>query len=132
MDAWKKISAALAVGTSLAAQVLIAMVASLMAPHPTFADEDHDDNPHILAIQHAVPHVSTVPANAGEHEQLFAWERVKASKLEKFEERPPTGRVVLFVHGGSVPSVPGFDLDYEDYSWMEALARAGFDVFSMD
>jgi len=132
MDAWKKVSAALAVGTSLAAQVLIAMVATLMAPHPAFADEDHDDNPHILAIQHAVPHVSTVPANAGEHVQLFAWERVKASKLEKFEERPPTGRVVLFIHGGSVPSVPGFDLDYKDYSWMEALARAGFDVFSMD
>jgi len=40
--------------------------------------------------------------------------------------------VVLFVHGGHVPVVPAFDLDYKDYSWMESLARAGFDVFSMD
>jgi pimeloyl-ACP methyl ester carboxylesterase len=95
-------------------------------------DDDDDGDKQILAVQHAVPHISTVPAIAGEHVELFAWERVKASKLKKLGKKPPTGRVVLFIHGGSVPSVPGFDLDYKDYSWMEALARAGFDVFSMD
>lgn len=40
--------------------------------------------------------------------------------------------MVLFVHGGSVPSVPDYDLDYEDYSWMGHLAEAAFDAFAMD
>ena len=103
--------------------------------HDSRGDDDDDDDGggrHIRAIRHAVPHISTVPAIAGERVELFAWERVKASKLKKFHKKPPTGRVVLFIHGGTVPSVPGFDLDYKDYSWMESLARAGFDVFSMD
>lgn len=91
---------------------------------------DGDDR--ILAISHAIPHVSSVPANAGEPVRLFVWERVKASTLKQFENGPRTGRVVLFVHGGSTPSVPAFDLDHKDYSWMAALAAAGFDVFSMD
>jgi pimeloyl-ACP methyl ester carboxylesterase len=81
---------------------------------------------------HAVPHISTVPAIAGQQVKLFVWERVRASNLKKFQKEPPSGRVLLFIHGGSVPSVPAFDLDYKDYSWMESLARAGFDVFSLD
>jgi pimeloyl-ACP methyl ester carboxylesterase len=104
------------------------------AGHDSQGDDDDDDGDdrHILAIQHAVPHISTVPAIAGQRVELFAWERVKASKLKKFRNKPPTGKVVLFIHGGTVPSVPGFDLDYKDYSWMKSLAGAGFDVFSMD
>jgi hypothetical protein len=39
-----------------------------------------------------------------------------------------TGRVVLFVHGATVPSVPDFDLDHKSYNWMEYLARAGFNT----
>jgi pimeloyl-ACP methyl ester carboxylesterase len=46
--------------------------------------------------------------------------------------QPRDGRVVLFVHGGSVSSIPDYDLDYKDYSWMNYLAEAGFDVFAMD
>ena len=93
--------------------------------------DDDSDGP-VLAVRHDVPHISTVPAIAGEHVKLFTWERVRASSLKKFEKEPPTGKVILFIHGGSVPSVPAFDLDHKDYSWMEALARAGFDVFSLD
>lgn len=123
-------AARLAVGIFLAGQALMLSSAAL-------ADREHDDDDdvdsrHILAVQHAVPHISTVPANAGERVELFAWERVSASSAKKFGEKPPTGKVVLFIHGGSVPSVPAFDLDHKDYSWMESLARAGFDVFSMD
>jgi pimeloyl-ACP methyl ester carboxylesterase len=32
----------------------------------------------------------------------------------------------------SAESVPSFDLEYRDYSWMTYLADAGFDVFAMD
>jgi pimeloyl-ACP methyl ester carboxylesterase len=41
-------------------------------------------------------------------------------------------RVVLFVHGGTTPVAAGYDLEFQDYSWMEALAREGFDVWAMD
>ena len=44
----------------------------------------------------------------------------------------PDGKVVLFVHGELVPSVPDYDLPFEDYSWMGFLAEAGYDTFAMD
>jgi pimeloyl-ACP methyl ester carboxylesterase len=40
--------------------------------------------------------------------------------------------VVLMVHGGYWPGTMAFDFDCKDYSWMSSLARAGFDVFTMD
>ena len=30
------------------------------------------------------------------------------------------------------PAEVAFDVPYQDYSWMAYLARAGYDVFSMD
>ena len=39
---------------------------------------------------------------------------------------------MLFVHGAGTPAEVAFDVPYQDYSWMEYLARAGFDVFAMD
>ena len=39
---------------------------------------------------------------------------------------------MLFVHGAGTPAEVAFDVPYQDYSWMAYLARAGFDVFSMD
>jgi alpha-beta hydrolase superfamily lysophospholipase len=36
------------------------------------------------------------------------------------------------VAGATVSVVPAFDLQFENYSWMEYLATAGFDVFAMD
>src|SRR5687767_15981444 len=43
-----------------------------------------------------------------------------------------TNRVVLFVHGAGTPAEVSFDVPYKDYSWMAFLAKAGYDVFSMD
>ena len=39
---------------------------------------------------------------------------------------------MLFVHGAGTPAEVSFDVPYKDYSWMAYLAKAGFDVFSMD
>jgi pimeloyl-ACP methyl ester carboxylesterase len=39
---------------------------------------------------------------------------------------------VLFVHGAGTPAEVAFDVPYQDYSWMEYLAQAGFDVFAVD
>ena len=39
---------------------------------------------------------------------------------------------MLFVHGAGTPAEVAFDVPTGDYSWMAYLAKAGFDVFSMD
>lgn len=86
-----------------------------------------------VTVNRYVPHTSTVPANAGQRVGIFLHEKVSTETLSEIEQGGrPEGRVVLFVHGASVPSVPDFDLPYRDYSWMEYLAAAGYDTFSMD
>ena len=79
----------------------------------------------IQTTDYLVPHISTVPANFGKRVELFV--------REKFESRR-RGRapVVLMVGGATISAVPDFDLQFENYSWMDYLASAGFDVFAMD
>jgi pimeloyl-ACP methyl ester carboxylesterase len=78
----------------------------------------------LLTIDHLVPHTSTALANRGELVHLFVRERVHGDH----SRRP----VVLMIEGATVPTVPIFDLHFQDYDWMDFLARAGFDVFAMD
>ena len=86
-----------------------------------------------VTVDRFVPHTSTVPANEGERVGLFLHEKLSRELADRIAAaESPEGRVVLFVHGGSIPSVPDYDLPYKDYSWMEHLAAAGFDTFSMD
>ncbi len=86
----------------------------------------------ILTIDRLVEHTSTVPAIKGEKVSLFVRERVAASMLESPPGKPFERKVVLMVHGGFSPATLAFDVQYRDYSWMEHLAREGFDVFTMD
>ena len=85
-------------------------------------DGASEQQPRQGVIDHLVPHVSTERANAGARVNLFVRERRSA----------PNGPVVLFVQGRSAATVPAFDLDYRDYSWLAYLADAGFHVFAMD
>jgi pimeloyl-ACP methyl ester carboxylesterase len=73
-----------------------------------------------------VTHVSTVPATAGKTVGLFLREKVLPATL-----RQDAPHVVVMVHGGFATSVVAYDLQYKDYSFMTALARAGFDVFAL-
>lgn len=86
-----------------------------------------NDQARLITRDFFVPHVSTVPANAGQLVGLHVRQKHAARK-------PAIGRqrVVLLVHGGSSPAVPVFDLDYKDYSWMNHLAAGGCNVFAMD
>ena len=79
----------------------------------------------LVTTDRFVTHVSTVPATRGQTVGLFLRERALASTLA---QKSP--RVVLMVHGGFAPSVVAYDLQYKDYSFMAALARAGYDVFA--
>jgi pimeloyl-ACP methyl ester carboxylesterase len=84
----------------------------------------------VLSIDSFVPHISTVPANRDQPVGLHLRERV----LESVKHAGAAGKpapVVLFVHGGFSPAIVAYDLDYKNFSWMEYLAKAGFDVFAM-
>ncbi|MEU3785964.1 alpha/beta fold hydrolase [Streptomyces sp900129855] len=84
-------------------------------------------------VDHLVPHVSTIPANAGTDVQLF---------VREYNGTKPshTPQPVLMLHGRSVPAVAGFDLVLPPgaegpetrYSWAQDLADDGYDVFLMD
>ncbi len=102
--------------------------------------DDRDDNSEndgrerILTIDHFVPHISTVPANEGDEVELFVRERVRRGKDDEQDDNGHHRgrRVVLMVQGSTQPTVPIFDLRFENYSWMAFLAEAGFDVFAID
>src|SRR6267142_2703511 len=84
-----------------------------------------DNNSHVLTCDHQVPHISTVPANAGELVNLFVRERVASNRAPR--------KAVLMIHGLSVPVLPGFELRTDHYDWALWLAQAGgLDVFMLD
>ena len=89
-----------------------------------------DDSDRLLTIDHYVRVTSTVPAIAGQPAQLYVRERVLAGGVLRSSSFGD--RVVLFVHGAGTPAEVAFDVPYQDYSWMAFLARAGFDVLSVD
>ncbi|MFC8273455.1 alpha/beta fold hydrolase [Streptomyces sp. NPDC057271] len=81
----------------------------------------------VITKDHAVSHKSTLPANKDEMVKLFVRE-----KRDTSPEHGPDRKAVLMLHGRSVPVLAGFDLQHASYSWAEALAKAGHDVFMMD
>jgi hypothetical protein len=89
-----------------------------------------DDGDRLLRLDHYVGVKSTVPAIAGQTTAIYVREVVRAGSAMR--NRASANRVVLFIHGGGTPAEVSFDVPYRDYSWMEYLARAGFDVFGMD
>jgi pimeloyl-ACP methyl ester carboxylesterase len=103
----------------------IALLAAILVA-PVVAD----DSGLLLTIDHFVRVKSAVPAIAGQPAQLYVRERVHAGMVARGSTRPD--RVVLFVHGAGTPAEVAFDVPSGDYSWMAYLARAGFDVFSVD
>jgi pimeloyl-ACP methyl ester carboxylesterase len=72
-----------------------------------------------------VPHVSTVPANAGERVGISV-RRVRSA------HQPPTKGPVLFTNAVTLSTLATLDLDYKTYSVAAALAEDGFDVYLMD
>lgn len=48
------------------------------------------------------------------------------------QDRYAPERIVLMVHGATYPSESGFDLDLPGGSWMEYIAKRGYDVYFVD
>jgi pimeloyl-ACP methyl ester carboxylesterase len=89
-----------------------------------------DDSERLLSLDHYVRVRSAVPVMAGQDAEIYVREVVQPGTV--LRGGPVPDRVVLFVHGAGTPAEVAFDVSYQDYSWMAYLARAGFDVFSMD
>lgn len=45
---------------------------------------------------------------------------------------PTPEHTVLFLHGATFPGIATFDLAIDGYSWMDYLARRGYDVYALD
>ncbi len=89
-----------------------------------------DDGQRVLSLDHYVSMRSTAPAASGQTTTIYVRELVQAGM--SLRGATPNDRVALFVHGAGTPAEVAFDVPHQDYSWMGFLARAGFDVFSMD
>jgi pimeloyl-ACP methyl ester carboxylesterase len=88
-----------------------------------------DDGGRLVRIDHHVRVKSTAPSMAGQEAQIY----VREVALRDVQSgRARSAGVVLFVHGAGTPAAVAFDVPYKDYSWMGYLARAGFEVFSME
>lgn len=90
----------------------------------------------VLAGCAAAPSAPTVPALAVDDFHVPS----KVAGIELFvRNKRPAGmqtfasdRIVLFVHGGTFPSESTFDLSLDGLSWMDFIARAGYDVYLVD
>ncbi len=120
-----KLSAGRASGF-LASLLILPMLCASAAAAPA----SKGDGSHLLRVDHYVRVTSTAPAMAGRDALLYVREVVLPGTV--LRGGPRAGRVVLFVHGAGTPAEVAFDVRYGDYSWMAYLAKAGFDVFSMD
>jgi pimeloyl-ACP methyl ester carboxylesterase len=107
-------------------RVSVTAFAAFLSALPSFGD----DGQRLLNLDHYVRVRSTVPAISGQTTQIYVREVAQAGTA--LREGALAERVILFVHGAGTPAEVAFDVPYQDYSWMGYLARAGFDVFSMD
>jgi pimeloyl-ACP methyl ester carboxylesterase len=108
----------------LLASLVVVLTGSMV--HPALAAEDEAP---LARVDQFVPTISTVPSIKGQAAKIFVREVAKPAVA-----LAGTGGagVVLFVHGAGTPAEVGFDVPYQDYSWMAYLAGAGYDVFAMD
>jgi pimeloyl-ACP methyl ester carboxylesterase len=112
------------------ARKLLALVIGSLLGQAVAQPAWSDDGDRLLRLDHYVSVKSTVPAIAGQTTSIYVREVVRAGTA--LRNRPSATPVVLFVHGAGTPGAVGFDVAYQDYSWMANLAQAGFDVFAMD
>jgi len=108
-------------------KLTLAFAAAIVLAAAGLSAQTGSDARKILSVDHKVTVKSIVPAIAGQQTDVYVRERVADGR-----SNPAPDRVVLFVHGAGTPAEVAFDVPTGDYSWMAHLAKAGFDVFSMD
>ena len=73
-----------------------------------------------------VTHETFVPSDM-QGVSLYVREKHRADMTHYTPER-----TVLFVHGATYPAETAFDLALDGFSWMDYIARRGFDVYLLD
>ena len=89
-----------------------------------------EDGSRMLTLDHYVRVTSKVASIAGQQSTVYVREKVRAGNA--LRGATPPDKVVVFIHGAGTPAEVAFDVPYQDYSWMQYLADAGFDTFAMD
>jgi pimeloyl-ACP methyl ester carboxylesterase len=107
--------------------IITSIALSGFATAPLVAREADQE---VLTTDHYLSHTSTAPAIRGQQVTLYLRERMLADSPQ--QAASASAPVVAFVHGAALGSTGAFDASYEDYSWMEYLARGGFDTFALD
>ncbi len=107
---------------------LLSLLALTHLPAPVTTQDRATARDEPLTVDHFVPVVSRAPSMEGQLAQIYVRERVLPGAA--LRSRSLEGRVVVFVHGAGTPAEVAFDPP--GASWMAYLARAGYDVFSMD
>src|SRR5687768_15064849 len=82
--------------------------------------------PATTAAQQIVTEAFMIPA-ADPAIQLYV-----RNKRPQGTEKFPAERIVLFVHGATYPADTAFDLDLPGGSWMDNVARKGYDAYLVD
>src|SRR6476659_3866350 len=92
-----------------------------------------DDADGIRVTDYFVSHTSNEPFYAKQkldpHVTLHVREVVLAGRERTVAQ---SGKVLLLIHGFSIPGYIAFDTDHESCSLMRYLARAGWDTFALD
>ncbi len=101
-----------------------------LAVSPRLTAQDLEASNEPLSVDHYVQVISHAPSMSGQMAQIYVRERVLAGTALRSMDLED--RVVLFVHGAGTPAEVAFDPPGPNVSWMAYLARAGYDVFSMD
>jgi pimeloyl-ACP methyl ester carboxylesterase len=104
---------------------LVAAISSALVLSACAVIEDADSTP---KADHYVKLKSSAPGMAGAETSVYV-RHVPAAATSSV---PKADRVVLFVHGGTVPGSVVFDLQHSDYSWMRYFANAGYDTYAME
>jgi pimeloyl-ACP methyl ester carboxylesterase len=87
------------------------------------------DGTEVSRIDHYVKVKSVAPSMNGQDAMVYVREVVQAGAALR---GGASLGVVLMVHGSGTPAYVGYDVQFEDYSWAAYLAKAGFDVFTLD
>jgi len=98
-----------------------------------FSSAFADDVARLRVTDHFVSHASNEPFYAQQHLDPRVTLHVREVVLAGREGTVARdGKLVLLIHGGTIPGYLAFDSDRENCSLMRYFARAGWDTFALD
>jgi pimeloyl-ACP methyl ester carboxylesterase len=111
--------------------ILTSTLAFLLCGGPPSAAADEVDG--LRVTDYFVSHTSNEPFYAQQKLDPSVTLHVREVVLAGRERSvAKDGKVLLLIHGATLPGYVAFDTDYDDVSLMRYFARAGWDTFALD